>query len=275
MRRENGLGRLDGKVAVITGGASGIGEGSVRRFVAEGARVVIADVQDERGQALAAECDGAAQYRHCDVMVEDEVRDALNAAVSSFGRLDVMFNNAGRLGATGPIAEITHDEFDSTIGLLLRGVFFGVKHAARVMVEQGSGSIINTASIAGVQVGWGPHLYSVAKAGVIQLTKTASVELGEKNVRVNCICPGGIATPLLQTLSGSRDVPMDQLRAGLAHSQPIPRAGEPEDVAQTAVWLASDEASFVTGAAIVVDGAMALGPMWSRQAPQFRERRKD
>lgn len=269
------MGRLDGKVALITGGASGIGQGSARRFVAEGAHVVIADVQDELGQALASECDGAAVYQRCDVMVEEDVRGAVAAAVARFGRLDVMFNNAGRLGATGSIAEITREEFDETVGLLLRGVFFGVKHAARVMLDQGSGSIINTASIAGLHVGWGPHLYSVAKAGVIQLTKTASVELGEKNVRVNAICPGGIATPLLQTLSGSRDVPMDALRAGLAHSQPIQRAGEPEDVAQTAVWLASDEASFVTGAAIVVDGGMALGPMWSRQTPHFRERRAD
>ncbi|HEY8172778.1 MAG TPA: glucose 1-dehydrogenase [Dehalococcoidia bacterium] len=269
------MGKLDGKVAVVTGGASGIGEATVRLFCAEGASVVVADIQDDRGRAIADEIGKWAVYRHTDVSVEDDVRGAIDTAISTFGSLDVMYNNAGALGAVGPIAQISADEFERTIGVLLRSVFYGIKHAAATMQPRGEGSIVSTASIAGIQPGWGPHLYSMAKAAVIQLTRSAAVELGESGVRVNCICPGGIATPLIRSLGGARDVPIDALKTAMAKSQPIQRAGLPEDIAQAALWLASSDSSFVTGEALVVDGGMALGPLWSRQTPAFTRRRDE
>src|SRR5258706_3029392 len=188
--------KLDGKVAVIPGGASGIGHAAVRLFVEEGCRVVIADLQDDKGAALAEELGKSASYRHVDVSREADVSGAIAHAVARFGRLDCIFNNAGAGGVTGPIAEIPAEGFDATIGVLLRGVFLGMKHAAPVMKRQGSGSIISTASVAGLRTGLGPHIYSAAKAAVIHLTHSVAMELGESGVRVNCICPGGIATPI-------------------------------------------------------------------------------
>jgi NAD(P)-dependent dehydrogenase (short-subunit alcohol dehydrogenase family) len=259
--------RLEGKVAVITGGASGIGEATVRLFVAEGARVVIADVQDDRGNALASELGDAAVYQHTDVADEASVKAAVDRAVSSFGRLDCMYNNAGILGTIGPIDQIPVDEYDRTMAVLLRGPFLGIKHAAPIMKAQGSGSIISTASIAALHGGDGPHIYSVAKAAVVQLTKTVALELAPHMVRVNAICPGGILTPLVSGPMGEENT-----RKGLAMFQPIPRAGEAHDIAQAALWLASDESTFVTGHALVVDGGFLAGTQWSRQAPPFRER---
>ena len=161
------MGRLDGKVAVITGGASGIGEATVRLFVEEGARCVIADLQDDRGNALASDLGGLAAYRRTDVTVEDDVKAAVTLAASKFGRLDCIFNNAGIVGTVGPIEDTPADEYDATMNVLLRGPFFGMKHAAPVMKSQGTGgSIISTASVAGVTGGDGPHIYSAAKAGV-------------------------------------------------------------------------------------------------------------
>jgi NAD(P)-dependent dehydrogenase (short-subunit alcohol dehydrogenase family) len=262
--------RLEEKTAVITGGASGIGEASARLFVREGARVIIADIQDDRGQSLATELGESAIYQRCDVSREDDVRAAVDAAVSRFGRLDVMFNNAGFLGATGPIEEISTEEYGRTMDVLLRSVFYGMKYAAPVMKLQRSGSIISTASIAALTAGDGPHLYSVAKAGVVMLTRSVALELAEHSVRVNAICPGGIVTPLI--LLGMPDTP--QVREGvtqaLSQFQPIPRAGQPEDIANAALWLASDESTFVTGESIVVDGGATTGQPWAKQAPQFR-----
>jgi NAD(P)-dependent dehydrogenase (short-subunit alcohol dehydrogenase family) len=266
------VGRLDGKVAVITGAASGIGAESARFFVAEGARVVICDIKVDEGKGLAAQFGDAAMFRHCDVTREDEVATAIDAAVREFGRLDVMFSNAGVLGTVGPISEIPAEEFDATIAVLLRSVFFGMKHAARVMGPQGTGSIISTASGAGLEAGWGPHVYSAAKAAVIHLTRSVAIELGERGIRVNCICPGGIVTNITQSLPGSPPVPAEAVRKAMAGMQPIHRAGEPLDIAQAALWLASDESTFVTGAAIVVDGGMTLGMQWPRQAQAFRQR---
>jgi NAD(P)-dependent dehydrogenase (short-subunit alcohol dehydrogenase family) len=264
--------RLDGKVAVITGGASGIGEGTARLFAAEGARVVIADIQDDRGDAIHRELGDTAIYHRTDVTIEDDVRSAVEAATKAFGRLDVIFNNAGFLGATGPVEEITADEFDRTLHVLLRGVFFGMKHAAPVMKAQGTGSIISTSSIAGIEAGDGPHVYATAKAAVIHLTKSVALELAEHNVRVNAICPGAIVTPLV--LGGVTATPQqeDAVKAQFVKFQPLPHAGVPEDIARAALWLASDESSFVTGQAIVVDGAAATGTPWSRQPAPFKSR---
>lgn len=266
------MGKLDGKVAVITGGASGIGEGTVRLFVGEGARVVIADIQDEYGEALAAEMGAAAVYQHTDVSKDGDVRALVQGATRAFGRLDCMFNNAGSGGAVGPIEEITAEEFDATMGVLLRGVFLGIKYAAPVMKAQGSGSIISTASVAGLRGGMGPHIYSTAKAAVVHLTHSAALELGESGVRVNCICPGGIATPLVA--GGMRDeAALAAARERMATMQPIRRAGEPADIARAALWLASDDASFVNGHALVVDGGLTAGTQWSWQPEVFRTHR--
>jgi NAD(P)-dependent dehydrogenase (short-subunit alcohol dehydrogenase family) len=259
--------RLANKVALVTGGGSGIGEATVRLFVAEGASVVIADIQDDRGRRVAEELGPRAGYVHADVSREADVRAAIDETVQRFGRLDCIFNNAGYGGVGGRIAEIPVEGFDETLGVLLRGVFLGMKHAAPVMKRQGSGSIISTASIAGLRTGLGPHVYSAAKAAVIHLTRSVAMELGEHNVRVNCICPGGIATPIFGKglgLSPERAEEIVPLMKGvLENLQPIKRAGLPDDIAQAALWLASDDSTFVNGHALVVDGGLIGGRSWS------------
>jgi NAD(P)-dependent dehydrogenase (short-subunit alcohol dehydrogenase family) len=261
------LGKLDGKVAVITGGASGIGAAAVRLFVEEGSRVVIADVQDDKGTRLADELGKSSAYLHADVSRESDVSGAIAHALSRFGRLDCLYNNAGLGGVSGPIAEIPVDGYDQTMGVLLRGVFLGMKHAAPVMTQQGSGSIISTASVAGLQAGYGPHIYSAAKAAVVHLTRSVAMELGESGVRVNCICPGGIATPIFGAALGVSGAEADRvaetMKVLLVARQPIQRAGLPEDIARAALWLASDDSSFVNGHALIVDGGLIGGRMWS------------
>jgi len=264
--------RLAKKVALITGGASGIGEGTVRLFVTEGASVMIADIQDERGQRLAAELGDRAAYVHTDVSREADVQAAVADTVKRFGRLDCIFNNAGYGGVGGRIEAIPIDGFDATIGVLLRGVLLGMKHAAPVMKLQGGGSIISTASVAGLRAGFGPHVYSAAKAAVIQLTLTVAMELGEHNIRVNCLCPGGIATPIfgkgLGMSAEQADAIVPLMKGVLETVQPIKRSGLPEDIAQAALWLASDDSTFVNGHALVVDGGLSGGRSWSES--QFR-----
>jgi len=266
------MSRVPGKVALITGGSSGIGEGTVRLFVREGASVVIADILDEQGTRLADELGARAAYVHTDVSREADVQGAVAETVRRFGRLDCIFNNAGFGGVGGRIEAIDIVGFDQTIGVLLRGVLLGMKHAAPVMKRQGGGSIISTASVAGLTAGFGPHVYSAAKAAVIQLTKTVAMELGEHNIRVNCICPGGIATPIFGKglgMSAERAEAIVPLMKGLLENmQPIKRSGLPEDIAQAALWLASDDATFVNGHALVVDGGLTGGRSWSES--QFR-----
>ena len=261
------MGRLSGKIAIITGGASGIGAGTAELFVNEGARVVIADLQDDKGERLAAKLGADACYRRTDVGDEKDVEGVVAHAVKTFGRLDCMFNNAGAVGVSGPIVEIPADGFDATVRVLFRGVFLGIKHAARVMTAQQSGSIISTASVAGLGSGFGPHVYSAAKAAVINLTRSVASELGEMNVRVNCICPGGIATPIFGQSFGVPSQLADQVvepvKQVLAGMQPIPRSGVPQDIAEAALWLASDASSFVNGHALVVDGGLTTGRRWS------------
>lgn len=258
------MGRLEGKVAVITGGASGIGEASVRLFAAEGAEVVVADVQDERGRRLASEL--GVEYVHADVTREEDVEAAVSYAVDVYGRLDCMFNNAGIAGAVGPIESVTVEAFDRTVAVLLRGVFLGVKHAAPVMRAQGGGSIVNTASVAAVRTGYGNHVYSAAKAGVVQLTRSVAMELGEDNVRVNCVLPGFIPTPMIARARGvplgEADGKLGVITEAFREAQPIRRPGHPDDVAKAALWLASDDSGFVNGHALVVDGGVSGGRMW-------------
>lgn len=268
------MSRLKGRVALITGGASGIGEATVRLFVEEGASVMLADIQDDRGRRLAGELGSRAAYLHTDVSREADVQAAVDETCKRFGRLDCIFNNAGYAGVGGRIEDIPVEGFDETMGVLVRGVFLGIKHAARVMKKQGSGSIISTASVAGLRTGFGPHTYSAAKAAVIHLTHSVAMELGESGVRVNCICPGGIATPIFgksMGLSPERAEEVIPLMKGvLENFQPIKRTGLPEDIARAALWLASDESGFVNGHALVVDGGLIGGRLWS-EVQQRRE----
>src|SRR5947208_2522103 len=234
--------RLRGKVALVTGGASGIGEATVRLFVDEGASMVLADLQDERGRSVAKDAGPRAVYVHADVSREADVAAMVDETVRRFGRLDCLFNNAGFAGVHGPIDEIGVEGFDATIAVLLRGVFLGMKHAAAVMKRQGTGSIISTASVAGLHTGLGPHIYSAAKAAVIHLTRSVAMELGERGVRVNCICPGGIATPIFGKSFGlspdQAETTIPLMKGVLETLQPIRRPGLPEDIAH-AVFLAA------------------------------------
>ena len=262
------MGRLDGKVAAITGGASGIGAGTVRRFVQEGAKVLIADLDAEKGAALAAELGDAAAFQRTDVSKEEDVAAMIAETSDRFGRIDVLFNNAGFGGALGPIQSTTLADYDLTMDVLLKSVFLGMKHVAPVMKAQGSGSIISTASVAGIRVGYAPHLYSVAKCAVIHLTKTVALELGESGIRVNAICPGFIATPLATGRPDADESQIDQLRASGAASQVLGRVGEPLDIANMALFLASDDSEWITAREFVVDGGFEAGPPWSRW-PKF------
>lgn len=260
------MGQLEGRVAVITGAASGMGLATAERFIAEGASVVIADFNAENGHAAAERLGDKCRFTLCDVKVEDDVAAAIALATDAFGRLDIVFNNAGVGGAFGPITEIKAEDWDTTFEILTKGVFLGIKHAARVMIEQGTGgSIINTASIAGVGGGAGPQAYSAAKAAVINLTKLTAVELAPHNIRVNAICPGLIFTPLMH--SGDED---DAERVMLAH-QPLKMRGEGRHIAGTALWLAGDDSAFVSGEEIIVDGGLiASGPAIHGEAKNTR-----
>ncbi|MEZ5279046.1 MAG: SDR family oxidoreductase [Acidimicrobiales bacterium] len=258
-------GRLEGQVAIITGAGSGIGAASARRFVEEGAKVLIADMTDKKAVPLAEELGDAAEFFQADVSREDDVEAMVGAALAKWGRLDIMFNNAGFGGAIGPVETLTVDDFDITFDVLVKGVFLGIKHATPIMREQGSGSIINTASVAGLQAGWSPHLYSVAKAAVIHMTKSMALELGEYGVRCNCICPGIIATPLAAGFAKATDEQLAQMKARFGKTQVLGRIGDPVDIANAAVFLASDESSYITGHAQVVDGGAFAGKPWNKQ----------
>ncbi|HLI79036.1 MAG TPA: SDR family oxidoreductase [Candidatus Binataceae bacterium] len=258
--------RLENKVAVITGGASGMGRATTMRFLQEGASVVVADYNEDTGKqtlAIAAEKGFREQARfiRTDVAKEAEVAAMIDLAMSDFGRVDIVFNNAGVGGALGPIWDVEVSEWDYTFDVLAKGVFLGIKHAARAMKKLGrGGSIINTASIAGLSGGGGPLVYSAAKAAVVNLTKGAALQLAADHIRVNAICPGGVLTPLTD-----RGDPASAA-ARMNQMQPWPEHGKPEHIAGAALFLASDDSTFVTGEALVVDGGLtAAGPdIWRR-----------
>jgi NAD(P)-dependent dehydrogenase (short-subunit alcohol dehydrogenase family) len=253
-------GRVSGQVAVVTGAASGLGEATARLMHAEGASVILTDIQDDRGQRVAAELGDRCRYLHCDVTAEPDVARAVDTAVGEFGRLDCMFNNAGIIGAHGGIDEIPLEEYEFTMAVLLRSVFLGLKHAARVMKPQHSGVILNTTSIGGLQGGLGPHVYGAAKGAVIALTKNVAAELGAWSIRVNAIAPGKILTPMnAATIAGDPDA-MDEAREAFATRTPLRgRIGVADDIAHAALWLASDDAGFVSGHTLVVDGGLTTG----------------
>ncbi len=261
-------GRLEGRVAFITGGASGMGRATALRFLGEGARVVVADLNEASGDDYLAEAKGAGhadatRFARTDVSDEDSVAAAIAVAHSEFGQLDIVFNNAGVGGAFGEITDLTVEDWDYTFAVLVRGVFLGMKYGARQMKSQGwGGSIINTASVAGLTGGGGPLCYSAAKAAVVNLTRAASFELAPHRIRVNAICPGGILTPLVhqgKVVKGT---------AHLATFQPWPDIGMPENIAGAALFLASEDSTFVTGEALVVDGGQtAAGPALALGVP--------
>ena len=245
------MGRIDGKVAIVTGGASGIGAATCRRFVAEGARVVVADVNDDAGAALARELGSAAAFRHTDVGVLADVEAAVSFAVERFGGLDVMHNNAVWSGG-GYVHEIDPAIWDQSIRVMLTGVFYGIKAAVPAMLARGGGSIVNTSSIEGIVAEIMAAPYNTAKAGMINLSRTAAIEYGRKGIRSNCICPGVVDTPLAAMLMAIAPKP----RAAIEAEHAIGRLIRPEEIANVALFLASDESSAVTGAALVVDGGL-------------------
>ena len=223
--------RLQGKVAAITGAASGFGCAAAKRFVAEGAKVVLGDIQEDAGQALAEELGSNAVFVSCNVTVETDIINLVDTSVSHFGQLDIMYNNAGIVGSAGPIATTPADEWKFTIDVLINGVFYGCKHAARVMSANGSGSIINMASTAGLMGGLGPHAYAASKHAVIGLTKNTAAELCKVGIRVNAIAPAGMATAMVAGLSGDpaaideddgqQSVSLAGIGAGGGENQPL------------------------------------------------------
>ncbi len=244
---------LDGKVAIVTGGASGIGRAAVELFAAEGATVIVADVNDRDGQALVDELasrDCAGAYVHADVSNERDVAAMIHLALAQYGRLDVLFNNAGIEGEQAPTADASVENWDRVIGINLKGVFLGCKFGIEAMLRNGGGSIINNASVAGLVGFENIPAYCAAKGGVVQLTKTAALEYAQRGVRINCLCPGIIDTPMVQRFTQGSPEAMAQM----AQLEPVGRAGKPREVAELALFLASDRSSFVTGAVIPVDG---------------------
>jgi NAD(P)-dependent dehydrogenase (short-subunit alcohol dehydrogenase family) len=253
------MGQLDGRVAVITGAASGMGKAASLLFSREGAHVVLADLNVPGGEAAASEASAAGQrcvFQRTDVSAEPDIEALVARALKEFGRLDVMFNNAGIGGAVGSLESIAVEDWDRTQAVCLRGVFLGIKHSVAPMREQGGGAIVSTASIAGIDGYPNLHAYCAAKAGVVNLTRSAAIEFAADKIRINCIAPGGVSTPIIGGGSNFNKAAID---AALVNMQPLPLAGQPEDIAAAALFLASDAARFITGHCLVVDGGATAG----------------
>jgi len=258
------MGKLKGKVALITGAAGGIGRATSNLFIEEGAKgVVMGDIWDEMGEKVANELGPNAIYLHTDVSQESNIKAAVDLAVEKFGHLDVVFSNAGNPGPGGAIEDVPTDEFDKTVAIHLRAAFLCMKHSIPIMKKQGSGCFITTSSVAAYQHGMGTLPYSLSKAGIIQLTRIAAVELGIYGIRANAIAPGGIATGIFgQAFGISRngaEKVAELMKGTLADMQAIRRAGLPEDIANAALFLASDSSSFITGVTLKVDGGLLSG----------------
>ena len=257
--------RLQGKVAVITGAASGIGAATARRFKEEGCALILGDIQSDLGHDLANALGDRVFFEHCNVTLEADVKKLVDRALSAFGQLDIMFNNAGIVGAKGPIDQTPADEWRITTDILINGVFYGVKHAAAVMKQQRSGSIINMSSVAGVMGGLAPHAYTTAKHAVIGLTTSASAELCQHNVRVNAIAPFSMATPMVADAHLQDHHATDEVAKTLAANSPLPgRAGTALDVANAALWLGSDESGYTSGLTLTTDAGVTTGSIVRR-----------
>jgi meso-butanediol dehydrogenase/(S,S)-butanediol dehydrogenase/diacetyl reductase len=248
------MGRLDGKVAIVTGAASGIGAATARRFVAEGARVVIADIDQERGEEVARTLATAAAYRRTDVTSLGDLEAAVAFATERWGGLDVIHNNAAMTGG-GYVGELDPAVWESSLKVMLDGVFYGMRAAIPALLRRGGGSIISTSSVEGF---FGEMLsapYCTAKAAIINLTRCVALEYGRRNIRANCICPGCVDTPLFALM----DQFTPRSREDVAAQHAIGRLLRPEEIANVALFLASDESSAVTGAAVVADGGLSCG----------------
>jgi NAD(P)-dependent dehydrogenase (short-subunit alcohol dehydrogenase family) len=260
------MARLNGKIAIITGATSGIGRRTAEIFVEEGARVVTCGRRADLGLALEQKLGrDRCVFVVTDVTQEPEVKRLVETCVAKWGRIDCLFNNAGGPAPVGGIETIPVEGFDAAMATLVRSVLLCMKHTAPIMMKQQSGSIVNNGSVAGLRTGLSSSIvYSAAKAAVIHLTKVVAMQLGEQNVRVNSISPGGIATGIFaKALGVGGDETAEKVKDGLAKMQPIPRAGLPEDIAHAAVFLASDESSFINGHDLVVDGGVVGGRQWS------------
>lgn len=268
---------LDGKVAIITGGTSGIGTSTVELFVAEGAKVVFTGRRDREGDAVAKRIGAAASFVQADATSEADWERVMRLTLDRHGRLDVLFNNAGGPAPTGSIESVPVEGFDAAMALLVRSVMLGMKHAAPLMKRQRAGSIINNGSVAAHLAGYSSSMiYGAAKAAVVHLTRCVAMELGEHGVRVNSVSPGSIATGILAKALGVKDPSRadgmaGKLKTAFATAQPIPRAGIPDDIAQCACWLASDRSSFVNGEDIIVDGGQIRGRFYSPHQAGLRQ----
>ncbi len=256
---------LNGKVAVITGAASGIGRAGVETFIAAGARVVAGDLQDEKGAALEAQYGSdRVVYQRCDVTDGAALKALMDRAVEAYGGLDLLWNNAGSGGTPGGVEAFDPDGYDQTMDLLLKSVFAGSHYAVEHMKARGGGSIINTSSISALGAGYAPLTYSVAKKAVAHFSKVAAAELAKYKIRVNAILPGFIATSIFGSSLGLPPAQADQMAEMVAQNagrmQPIGRIGHGQDIAEMAAFLCSDAAGFITGGEFLVDGGITVGP---------------
>ena len=265
--------RLDGKVAVITGACSGIGLATLELFIEEGARVLAADVQLDAGQALEQRFPGVLRFAPCDVTRPAQIKAAIDGAAVAFGGLDILFSNAGAGGTMAGVENWDEVGWDNTHALLLRSVAAGTAFAVPHLKRRGGGAIINTSSISALQAGFAPLAYAVAKAGVLHYTRLAAAELSAHRIRINAIVPGFIATNIFSGMMNLGPEQKAQLVQQIAdHSgtaNPIGRSGRPQDIAEAALFLASDAAGFITGTHLTVDGGITIGPRhaWDPETP--------
>ncbi|MGV7122620.1 MULTISPECIES: SDR family NAD(P)-dependent oxidoreductase [unclassified Sphingopyxis] len=265
--------RFAGKVAVITGAASGIGKAAVLKLAGEGAHVFAADIDEAGGKALAEQSNGKIDFVRCDVTVPSDIEALMNTAAEKTGGIDIVFNNAAAGGDRAPIDEITPEGWDRSMDLILKSVAMGIRYASPHMKGRKGASIVNTASVAALGAGYSPTAYAVAKAGVLHLTKVAATDLAQYGIRVNAICPGFINTNIFTSSLEVPDASKDAAKAIIAdmsaHAQPVARGGQPEDIANAVAYLASEDSSFMTGTHMLVDGGLTIGQRhaWDPEAP--------